>query len=150
MFSNYQLQRGNFRNGELSGKGIKMTFNNTQLTDLNQKIEGDFLNGLAHGRCRIERIFGNGPPNPNMVKGRDFRAYIQIYEGDCVNDNREGFGTMIFKYQDKADKTIVNKIHSLNQRKYEGEFSDNMPNGYGTMVYENGARYVGYFVDGQR
>jgi hypothetical protein len=38
----------------------------------------------------------------------------------------------------------------MTQKKYIGEFSNNVPHGYGTMIYESGSKFVGFFQNGQR
>lgn len=57
---------------------------------------------------------------------------------------------MIYKYAQPAHKSIAGQMSVLNQKKYIGEFASNAPDGYGTMIYENGSRFVGYFKNGQR
>lgn len=147
-----QMFKGNFIAGVLNGQGSALLFSDHALTNLKRKTEGEFLNGEPHGRCRIEMYYDkpSAEEQPDAVKGRDFRTYIQIYEGDCVNGFKEGYGSIVFKYLDKIDPSLKDKLIPLNQRKYEGEFRSNMPHGYGTMLYENGTRFIGYFFNGVR
>ena len=38
----------------------------------------------------------------------------------------------------------------MNQVKYIGDFKNNGPDGYGTAIYSNGSKFVGYFKQGIR
>lgn len=84
------------------------------------------------------------------IAGKDFRRFDQIYEGECVHGVKHGKGTLIFKYHDDIHQTLRDEIIALTQKKYIGEFQNDLPNGYGTMIYENGLKFVGYFIDGVR
>lgn len=125
------------------------------MTDIIQTIQGEFKNSLAHGYCRIERR-EHKIRNPNslvtdpehMQAGLDYRTVISIYEGECQNGQKNGKGVLLFKFYDNIHKSLENQMSVLTQQKYVGEFSFNKPNGYGTMYYTNGNKYVGFFKEG--
>jgi hypothetical protein len=75
---------------------------------------------------------------------------VTIFEGQCERGLRHGPGVTIYKYNDIAHNSIIGQASKLTQRKYIGEYANNMPNGYGTMIYENGTKFVGFFKDGER
>ena len=47
-----------------------------------------------------------------------------VYEGDFVNNIKEGYGIMSYN----------------NGEKYQGEFKNNVKDGYGIMIYNNGEK----------
>jgi len=57
---------------------------------------------------------------------------------------------LIYKYDDIAHNSIVGQMGIMTQKKYIGDFANNKPNGYGTMIYENGTKFVGFHKDGVR
>ena len=105
----------------------------------------------------IEGIWAKGV----MVSGTGRRAYKDgVYEGDFVNDKREGYGVMDYakgyRYEGewKEDKLCGEGKWYPNASKpefyYEGEFDRGMYNGQGTQKYASGSVYSGQFVDNQR
>lgn len=78
---------------------------------------GDFKNGLKHGKGRWQK--GEG-------------EQISVYEGDYVNDKKEGQG--VFRW---ASGNL-----------YEGEFKDDERHGKGTMVWTDGSKYEGDWFRG--
>lgn len=79
------------------------------------------------------------------MAGLDFRNLILIFEGECVHGQRQGKGVLIYKYLEEAHKSIANQMGVMTQKKYIGEFMNNVAHGYGTMIYENGSKFVGFF-----
>jgi len=89
-----------------------------------------------NGKDEIIQEYGKG----NQITLYDSSKKVKkrfsngTYEGNLINNKREGYGTFIFN-----GGTI-----------YEGEFSGDKVNGKGKMVWENGNFYEGEFIDGKR
>tara|TARA_B100001057_G_scaffold153147_1_gene153279 strand:- start:1231 stop:2679 length:1449 start_codon:yes stop_codon:yes gene_type:complete len=85
---------------------------------------------------KIVQEYGMGNPiiMYNSSKKVKKRYSDGTYEGNLINNKREGYGRFIFN-----DGTI-----------YEGEFSGDKINGKGNMVWENGSLYQGNYLDGKR
>jgi len=149
------VHKGTFIEGHLFGKGTETVYEDKALTKILQVTNGEFKNNLVHGQARIERREQKiRNPNSivtspeNMIAGLDYRTVISIYEGECQNGLRHGKGVFVFKYYDTIHKKIQNQMNIMTQQKYVGEFAFNKPNGYGTMYYTNGNKYVGFFKEG--
>ena len=84
---------------------------------------------------KIVQEYGMGNPiiMYNSSKKVKKRYSDGSYEGNLINNKREGYGRFIHN-----DGTI-----------YEGEFSGDKLNGKGKMVWKNGDVYVGEFKDGE-
>jgi hypothetical protein len=79
------------------------------------------------------------------------------FEGNIINNKKEGLGTIIFpdgrKYvgEFKNDKYCGNGIFTFeNGEKYIGEFENDLYYGNGTLNFANGSKYIGQFVNGKR
>ena len=81
---------------------------------------GEILKGKPHGKGKMYYA-------DNNEYGR------ASYEGDWVDGNCTGQGTMIWK----------------NGEKYIGSLKDDKRNGYGTEYFADGGRYEGYFENNQ-
>lgn len=99
---------------------------------------------------RIDNPLSEQTVDSKKIPGLDFRHVISVFDGQVEHGVRKGKGTLIFKYLDNAHRTIIDHNTFLTQQKYTGQFADNLPNGYGTMIYENGTKFVGHFKDGNR
>ncbi len=85
------------------------------------KYVGEILNGKPHGKGKI-----------SYVSTDEFDRVS--YEGDWLDGNRTGQGTMIWKSGEK----------------YVGGWNNGNRNGYGIDYYANGNRYEGNFKDDKR
>ena len=85
---------------------------------------------------KIVQEYGMGNPiiMYNSSKKVKKRYSDGSYEGNLINNKREGYGRFILN-----DGTI-----------YEGEFSGDKLNGKGKMVWKNGGLYEGDYLDGKR
>jgi hypothetical protein len=79
------------------------------------------------------------------------------YEGELVNEKREGFGLFIYrngtKYEGmfKANKqTGYGKLFQLDGEVYIGEWRDGRINGNGIRYHSNGDKYTGQYVNNIR
>ena len=98
---------------------------------------GQSLNGKKHGKGIIFNKDGN-----------------IIYDGDFVNDKKEGIGKRIYKdgyyigpwLKDKRQgKGII--FYKDGSIKYEGDFAKDKIEGNGKYVFENGNYYIGQFLN---
>jgi hypothetical protein len=80
---------------------------------------------------------------------------IPQYEGDYVDGQRHGHGTMVWPDGKRYEGDWVDgKEHGhgtyvwANGNHYEGDYVDGQKHGHGTYVWANGDRYEGDFVEG--
>ena len=127
--------KGEWSDGQANGHGI-MTFPNMD------KYDGDWENGMMNG-------FGK-----YSCYDEEKDAYTSFYEGDFVNDMKEGVGMMHF-----PDGSVYNGQWQANVRCGDGIIV--FPNGKifhglwqqdkmlrGVLSLKNGDKYDGEFVDG--
>jgi len=126
---NGEIYEGRFENGLLNGKGIF-------LDKKSNKYVGEFKNMKKWGKGKLisDKIIYEGDFINNKKEGKGRIKFLEsnvIYEGTFINDNIEGYG--IFKY--------------TNGNKYEGEVKNWKMNGNGAYKYRNGKILKGRFVD---
>ena len=87
-------------------------------------------------------------------KGKDtrttFNYCVGVYDGDWVNDKKEGKGIMTFnngnKYEGMWDYDNMcgkGTMTYANGNKYDGEWKNSHKHGNGIMTYANGNKYEG-------
>jgi hypothetical protein len=126
---NGEIYEGRFENGLLNGKGIF-------LDKKSNKYVGEFKNMKKWGKGKLisDKIIYEGDFINNKKEGKGRIKFLEsnvIYEGTFINDNIEGYG--IFKY--------------TNGNVYEGEVKNWKMNGNGAYKYRNGKILKGRFVD---
>ena len=126
---NGEIYEGRFENGLLNGKGIF-------LDKKSNKYIGEFKNMKKWGKGKLisDKIIYEGDFINNKKEGKGRIKFLEsnvIYEGTFINDNIEGYG--IFKY--------------TNGNIYEGEVKNWKMNGNGAYKYKNGKILKGRFVD---
>jgi len=121
--------------------------------NLGIKIEGEFMDGYIHGWGKYTRMLG------------DSGKIIEIYEGEFLYSQRNGFGTVARDDGSKIQgiwnghitqgkkttpdgKTISILYDSLRDRFFEGDIIDGKLQGYGKMYREGIEEYEGEFKDG--
>jgi len=97
-------------------------------------------------------IFSNYNLN-NKIK----KYYIEdgnIYNGDWLNDNKNGEGRMIYSNDDvyfgdwlNDKKNGIGIMSYANHDIYEGNWKDDKKNGNGKMIYANGDIYTGIWLN---
>ena len=101
--------------------------------------EGYFVDGKCHGQ------------------GRGISSKGELYQGNFVEDNMEGFG--FFYWPDGRiyeGEWILGKRHGkgryfwTNGQVYEGEFKNDNCSGYGILYYPDGKRFEGNWKDGNK
>jgi len=117
--------------GKLNGRGIERS----KVHGLT--YEGDFSNGMWHGRGVLARASGDvyaGEFWQGAISGLGMMEFADggEYVGEWSQDLRHGNGTMSF-----ANGDI-----------YEGEWANDAFSGYGEMLYVDGRVYRGLWADG--
>lgn len=129
-------------------KAIELDPNNKQAVDALARLNGTAATSTTSTNC----ISGN------CVNG--FGKYIfpngDIYEGNYVNEKKEGQGTYTIKDGDVYTGQFANgKFDGQGTYTYKsgnvytGQFAKGDINGQGTYSYKNGDVYVGQFTDGK-
>ena len=114
----------------------------TRIIDGSEYI-GKWRNGFEDGKGRL--TFKNGDfYEGNFKRGQFFGYGIytkkngEKYEGNFNRGKKEGKGIIHFPISKGSDFSS-----------YEGDWEDDVPNGTGTVIYENGSIYVGEVVNGE-
>lgn len=143
-FENKDSYRGNFKRGKFSGYGVYCTFDG-------EKYEGFWKNGVRHGKGTI--LFVSG-----------IEKKKEKYEGQFLNGVACGIGTLFFKNGDvyKGEfrdgkifgkgklTTFRSKNEGDEQEVYEGEFENDLLDGYGCYMQGNKEVYLGFWRKGKR
>lgn len=119
-FNNGNIYVGEFKNNYYEGKGTFYYLNGT-------RYEGEFLNGKWHGKGKLyyidggieEQIYENG----NFISGK-------------IIDQRQP--SNIYKFKPVKGINYSNGF-------YAGEVINDVPNGFGIMLYSNGDFFIGQF-----
>jgi hypothetical protein len=131
LFSNGIKFEGQFENNSFNGIG-------RHINKKGDLFEGTFINGKLNGNGIQKSLNGT------------------LYSGEFINGKKNGFGILktedyIYKGQFYDDlkngkgKITFNKINDF----YEGEFKNNLIEGFGIYNYENGDIYKGEFKNGK-
>jgi len=135
--------KGGWLNNKHHGFGIKIWANGN-------KYEGEFANGMRHGRGTFwtrdtkigkdENVFrtqarsiieGSSTSGSTSSTLDDDKNLRRVYTGNWAYDEKDGLGTQF--YPDGS--------------RYEGEFKRGKRHGRGTLFNVNGTTYVGEWVD---
>ena len=115
--------KGNIENRNFTGGG-KMIWSN------NIEYQGNFENSMLNGKGKIIKIIdidkkeiyeGDFYQNEFNGKGKYYFFNGDIYEGDFENGIKNGYG--------------IYHINNGNKITYEGNWSDDYPNGNGVIIY---------------
>ena len=124
---------GYFKDNALNGEGITITNDKT-------KYVGNFKDGVLNGEGKVYTLDANT------------NEHILLKDGYFSFGKLNGFGTfithtIIASGMFKNDKLIDGKIvWPLCSTEYEGECSDSLPNGFGTITYSDGETFTGNFI----
>jgi hypothetical protein len=72
--------------------------------------------------------------NDKFIKGKVVYKNGEIYDGDFINEVKDGFGKLLYK----------------KGQSYEGQWKNNKRDGEGTYIFESGSVYIGQWVGGER
>ena len=152
-YRNGDKYEGEWKNGKYEGFGI--------LTLVSGKtFEGEFKNGDICGYCVYLWVDGSvsyhymgdwvdGKPHGYGIKRYVSDELHEDYDGEWRNGKREGFGinerTTCRPYaSDVYERTIYRPYAS---EIYEGDWANDLRNGYGIMHYADDDAYYGAWVD---
>ncbi len=123
------------------------------------EIEGAFKDGDLDGGGLIKDADGNiyeGELKDGKPHGTGYQKIgDEEYVGAFVDGERHGLGLVLGKttaYLGELDKGVASGSGVLEDDlggRFHGQFSNNMPHGFGTYVAKDGAVYQGQFVKGQ-
>jgi hypothetical protein len=102
--------------------------------------EPSFWSERNKGKVQIE---SNGPTEITVYKLKPrevLTGFVQEekYQGDVVNDIREGKGKMTYANGGEIFFLNLSDI-------YEGDWKNDQPNGKGIFTFEDGTKYIGEF-----
>ena len=161
---NYKRKSGKLKLLEKNGKGKEYLLYGTK----ELIFEGEYLNGLRHGKGQVYFTNGNIRYIGEYLKGK-FNGYIKeytlrghlLFEGEYLNGKRNGKG----KKYDKNFGCLLFEGEYLNGKRngqgkeydrydgrlrFEGEYLNGKRNGNGTFFNKIGISYIGKYKDGKR
>jgi hypothetical protein len=127
---------GNFENGEPSGKCLAVYANGTV-------YDGEFVNGKRQGFgiCKYKDGKGKNYDGSDCIDGHDYKGEEGFtYEGEWYQNKRHGKG----KLKNAEGTIILEGIWENNQIK-----NNQIKNGTGTKIYDNGDVYDGEWKEGK-
>ena len=108
------------------------------------RYEGEFLNGLMHGKgVALHPSGGKYQGESKFGKRNGIGKYAWTngdkYIGEWKNDKKHGHGTYFYLTTDRFKGDI-----------FVGEYLNGKRDGIGTYFYKNGTRYIGQYKSGKR
>ena len=164
IFKNGSTYTGDVLNGLRHGKGVFTTPDGIlydgewkdglkhglgKLVQGDMEIEGEWVEGVISGKCRIKWKSGNiydGIISDNKMQGNGYMLWNdknEKYVGNWDENLRSGMGVYIW-YDEKIS---YNKYF---RDRYVGEWKEGMKNGYGKFFYSNGSIYEGFWKDDKK
>eukprot|EP00347_Sterkiella_histriomuscorum_P016638 403352421 len=128
IFANGDIYEGDWRNDLQNGNGILKLKYNSEFGILDAKYEGEFKDGLYHGK--------------GFFEVKDF----QTYEGEYKKGMREGYGKLVQTVDDTKRDYFKQQCLEV----YEGYFKQNKYNGMGKLIYSDGVIYEGMWKLGKK
>ncbi len=141
---------GTFVNNVIEGNGSFMYGNGFT-------YNGDFKNNMRNGKGKLEF----SKVNNKICFFNDNVILAKYYDGYWENDIKKGTGKLVYNNDLKTnDKEIIgnwinnqfsgkSEIEFSNGNKYNCEFIQNLPQGYGTLYNGENTKLVGTFKDGE-
>lgn len=78
-------------------------------------------------------------------KGKIINEKGVIYEGDWVNQKKDGFGKLVIP---REGQNLFSK--HLFYQEYTGQFKNDKMHGFGKMIFDDGTVYEGEWVEGYK
>ena len=147
IYPNKDKYEGDFYKGKLKGKGV-LTFNN------GNKYEGEFDNNLFNGKGIYYYLNGTlykGEWKDGKCHGKGYFYYTNGAIEELLYDNDKIISSKYLNEKQSSNMYIFKEIKGINIQNtfYAGEVINDIPNGFGIMLYPNGAYYIGQFEKGQ-
>ena len=165
----------NFKNGygKIFDSVIKSIKREIVLTDKLSKNEAYFLNTLNRRETKSRKstkdgkrvyklkdgtkVIGEWSDNNLNGKGRIEYPSGEIYEGNFIEQKRNGFGNYKFKNGDQYIGEWLNdkpngkgKYKWANGDVYHGDFEESFQTGKGIFEFKGGEKYVGEFLNSEK
>ena len=120
--------------------------------EINPGFLSDFSDAPAMNNNRLS-LLNNNNVAPNINNNLPSKEYENgLYQGELVNDKREGKGVMFYNCGDKYEGEYKNDqkngkgIYISEGYKYEGDFKDGLREGKGIIIYKTGDKYDGEWL----
>ncbi|CDW81139.1 UNKNOWN [Stylonychia lemnae] len=126
-YKNGNVYEGDWKNDMQDGIGKFTLPNNNKASPFKNEYIGGFKNNLFDGKGKITNELG------------------VIYEGDWIQQKKQGFGKLIVP---RDGQNLFSK--NLMQQVYVGEFFNDKIHGYGKMIFEDGSTYEGEWINGMK
>ena len=85
---------------------------------------------------------------PIFLKGNSNKV-LGIHFGK-ENDETKGFGNFIWPISDSLKLDLEYRKISFNNDEYQGELKNNIPEGFGKYIWQNGKYYIGQWKNGKK
>ena len=97
------------------------------------------------------------PYTSKPINGVLYASNGDYYEGEFVNEKKEGYGVLVYKNGTRYEGVLKNNKHhgygkliQLDGEVFIGEWKDGKINGHGVRYHSNGDRYIGSYVNNIR
>lgn len=137
VFADGGTYEGDFVDDRRTGRGI-LTFAKKPAPEAPVTYAGEFREDMFHGEGTMSfnsgaSYVGHWLSGKRHGHGRYSAPSGEVYDGEWAGDQRSGRGTHVLAKTSNPGALIS----------YMGDFRDNVPNGRGTMIWANGAQYIG-------
>lgn len=124
----------------------------------NEKFKNDYsdleLRLFVNGDFFVGYLDNN---NEKITNGILYGNNGDYYEGEFINDKKEGYGILIYKNGTRYEGVLKNNKHNgygkliqLDGEVFIGEWKDGKINGNGVRYHSNGDRYIGCYINNIR
>jgi len=143
VFADGGTYEGDFVNDRRTGRGV-LTFPPKDNPDAAMTYVGEFKDAIFQGEGTMTFksgavYVGNWLNGKRYGRGRYSAPNGETYDGDWLEDQKSGHGTHILARTNNPEALV----------RYVGDFSENSPNGRGTLTWGNGAVYIGEVQNGR-
>ncbi len=163
---------GGCKAGTAEGAGIlTLTYHSAHESGVETRVEGTYVNGRLNGRALVtyddnSRFEGEVKDGVKNGRGRYTMVGMGYYDGNYRDGKWNGYGELVL-YKECGERCrgssfskyvgdfVDNKMRGrgiatkANGDSYEGEWSASLPEGLGTLTWDNGTkRYSGKWAAG--
>ena len=144
-YNNFTFYEGNFLNSKRHGKGkmiYKCSFHRFDIDPV--EFMNELKKNIVDYEYNVKKIKQPNKNNWNINDNLDKMKHCYKYDGNWSNNNKDGFGEMIYVNKAKYVGNWENNlrcgkgiIYYSNQYKYDGEFKNNKREGNGKLIDNN-------------